>query len=510
MTPNVVGAFTDLESRPARKVAALDIGSNSFHLVVGRIVADSVQILHRVKQKVRFVEGLDKDDMLSAEFMEHGLNTLSFMAESLQGFAPDSVRVVATHTLRRAVNAREFVQAARSILPYPIEIISGVEEARLIYLGVAHTSHLNGQNLVVDIGGGSTEFVIGEGFEPKLLRSVKMGCVSYSLEYFKNGTLKNKTFDKVITAAQQELELIEKKFVQLGWQQVIGCSGTIKSIIDLAQKLDDTAQQNTVTLDNLRELINQCCRAGHIEKLSFEGLAEDRRSLLPAGLCILSAIFLSLKIEEMSFSPDALREGVIYEMEDRLVHLDIRQRTAESLATRYDVDTEQAKRVLKTALNLYSECEKIWQIGDPELKNMLTWAALLHEVGLQINSRGVQRHSAYILQYVDMPGFNLEQQNLLATLIRYHRKKIRSNEIAEFSQYHPEQVIKLIVLLRLSVLLNLQRQGDLLPDYKIIAEKSTLSLLFPEEWLEQKPIFIADLDREAEYLSSVGILLVYN
>lgn len=510
MIEKIITSFTDLDSRPSSKLAALDIGSNSFHLVVTRIVADSVQILHSVKQKVRFLDGLDKDDMLSEKSIQNGLNTLALMAESLQGFAPDTVRIVATHTLRKAVNAQKFIKAAKTILPYPIEIISGTEEARLIYLGVAHTSHLEGKNLIIDIGGGSTEFAIGEGFESKLLCSLEMGCISYGNKYFESGELKTKAFNKAITAAQQELEFIDKRFIKLGWQQAIGCSGTIKAIVDIVQNLNDDGQQNNLTLQDLQNLISLCCQAGHIDKLEFKSLTEDRQSLLPSGLCILTAIFLSLRIENIAFSPAALREGVIYEMEDSPSHSDIRQRTAESLAKRYDVDTEQANRVLNTTINLYSHCNNSWQISQPELKNMLIWSALLHEVGLQINSRGVQRHSAYILQHIDMPGFNQDQQNLLATLVRFHRKKIRTNEILEFAEYQPEQVIRLIALLRLSVLLNIKRQADILPDYTIKAENSTLTLLFPEGWLEKKTIFSADLASEAEYLDAVNITLKFS
>ena len=201
--------LSSVESRETNKVAALDIGSNSFHLVVARIVAGSVQILHRVKQKVRLAEGLDENNVLSEEAMERGLNMLRVIAESLRGFEPDSVRIVATHTLRKAVNARDFINQAKEILPYPVEVISGVEEARLIYSGVAHTNHADGQQLVVDIGGGSTEFVIGKGFKPLLCRSLQMGCVSYTQRFFPDGELKGKSFDRAITAAAQELEMID-------------------------------------------------------------------------------------------------------------------------------------------------------------------------------------------------------------------------------------------------------------------------------------------------------------
>jgi len=228
--------FDTVESREVNKVAALDIGSNSFHLVVARIVAGSVQILHRVKQKVRLAEGLDDDNILSDEAMERGLKMLRIVAESLRGFEPDSVRIVATHTLRKAKNAHHFINAAKDILPYPVEVISGVEEARLIYSGVAHTNHADGQQLVVDIGGGSTEFVIGEGFNPLICRSLQMGCVSYTKRFFPDGELKNKSFDLAITAAEQELEFIQGKYRKLGWVQCIGTSGTIRSLFTLCQQ----------------------------------------------------------------------------------------------------------------------------------------------------------------------------------------------------------------------------------------------------------------------------------
>ncbi|MFT4995330.1 MAG: exopolyphosphatase/guanosine-5'-triphosphate,3'-diphosphate pyrophosphatase, partial [Paraglaciecola sp.] len=451
--PHASNAFEDVESRDAIKVAALDIGSNSFHLVVARIMAGSVQILHRVKQKVRLADGLDKDDVLSDEAQQRGLEALETLVESLQGIEPENVRIVATYTLRKARNAKDFIKAAKRILPYPVEVISGAEEARLIYQGVAHTNYDDGQRLVIDIGGGSTEFIIGEGFNTKILRSLQMGCVSYTKRFFKQGELTQKAFNKAITCAQQELEMIDKTFMQIGWNSSIGCSGTIRTVIELAQQLDSTKRQNLVSLSDLDTLTSLCCAAGNSECLQIEGLSEDRQGVFAAGLAILTAIFRSLQISEMSFSPAALREGVLYEMEEQLSHTDIRQRSAESLATRYDVDIDQAKRVLATTMSLYQSCKKAWSIGHDELKDMLGWAALLHEVGMQINTRGIQRHSGYILQNLDLPGFNQEQQNLLATLVRFHRKKIRPSDVPEFVLHQPEQVNRLLAILRLAVLL---------------------------------------------------------
>jgi exopolyphosphatase/guanosine-5'-triphosphate,3'-diphosphate pyrophosphatase len=506
---NLNNAFDTVEVRESLKVAALDIGSNSFHLVVARIVAGSVQILHRVKQKVRLADGLNPEGELSAEAQQRGLDTLATIAESLQDFAPESVRVVATHTLRKASNAKLFLQEAKKVFPFPIEIISGAEEARLIYQGVAHTNHQLGQRLVIDIGGGSTEFIIGEGFDTKILRSLQMGCVSYTNRFFKQGELKSKAFNKAITAAQQELEMIDKKFNQIGWKSCIGTSGTIKSIIELASQLDSTNRENGVSLSDLTTLMNLCCAAGNSKDLKLAGLNDDRRPVFAAGLAILIAVFKSLSISEMEFSAAALREGVLYEMGDQLAQTDIRQRSAESLATRYDVDIEQAKRVLNTTMDLYQRVRKSWDINHPELKSLLGWAALLHEVGLQINTRGVQRHSGYILQNIDLPGFGQEQQNLLASLVRFHRKKIRSSEIAEFTLLQQHQVYRLLALLRLGVLLNIKRQDDILPEVSMNVDEKILTLGFPSDWLVQKPVFSADLEREQDYLKEIGIKLQY-
>ena len=499
--------FNDVETREVSKVAALDIGSNSFHLVVARIVAGSVQILHRVKQKVRLAEGLNDQDVLSDEAMERGLAMLKVVAESLKGFEPDSVRIVATHTLRKARNARDFINAAKDILPYPIQVISGVEEARLIYSGVAHTNYSDGQQLVVDIGGGSTEFVIGEGFNPLICRSLQMGCVSYTKRFFASGELKNKAFEQAITAAEQQLEMIDNKYRRLGWVQCIGTSGTIRSLFTLCQQDRPNGHDIPVTLKSLRNLMKQFISAGHVDKLDYPDLSKDRRVVIAGGLAILIAVFKALEFDGLVYSPAALREGVLYQMEDELHHADIRGRTASSLATRYDVDTSQATMVLNTTLMLFAEVQKTWKLKSTDFKSMLGWAALLHEVGMQINSRGIQKHSAYILANVDMPGFTQEQQLLLSTLVRFHRKKIRINDLPSFNLFDHQAVKRLIALLRLGVLLNIKRQEDFIPDIKVDVNKSALTLTFPDGWLDEKPIISADLLRESDYWKALDLTL---
>ncbi|MCC2618056.1 exopolyphosphatase [Aestuariibacter halophilus] len=501
-------AFDNVETREVSNVAALDIGSNSFHLVVARIVAGSVQILHRVKQRVSLADGLNEQGMLSEEAMQRGWQTLRVIAESLQGFEPDTVRIVATYTLRKAKNAKAFIRGAKDILPYPIEIIPGSEEARLIYSGVAHTNYDEGQRLVMDIGGGSTEFIIGKGFDTKVLSSLQMGCVSYTRRFFADGQCQRKHFKKAITAAQQELESIDKRFPRVGWQHVIGTSGTIKIATQLALHFEPWLAPDTLSRSALDALVKAVQKAGHCDALQLEGLTEERRPVLAAGLAILTAAFESLNLDMLQYSPAALREGVLYEMEDRLQHHDIRERTAESLATRYDVDTAHAKRVLSSAQLLLTAANQGWGLNHPDCMPMLGWAALLHEVGLHINSRGVQRHSAYILQNLELPGFNQEQQTLLALLARFHRKKVRLEDIPDFSEYDSAMVVRLIALLRLAVLMNQKRQDDWLPPMEIRAHKRTLYLTFPTGWLKNKPILAADLSYEKQYWLAMDLRLV--
>ena len=496
------------DQKAINHIAALDLGSNSFHLVVARIVAQDVQILHQLKLPVQIADGLDDDLILSDAAMARGLDALKVMAESLRGFEPDQVRIVGTYTLRRARNARAFAKAARKILPYPVEIISGMEEARLIYLGVAHTNHHDGRRMVVDIGAGSTEIALGEGFNPDYLLSLPMGCVTYTRRFFENGRIRAKNFSRAIREARQEIEPVVLALTGQDWQHCLGSSGTVRTIVDLAQRLGTHTPAGHVTLSDLHSLSRYLIDAGHVDKLDFENLSETRRPVLPAGLAIMIGVFESLDIRVLEYSAGALREGVIWEMEEQLEHKDIRERTAASLVTRYVIDEEQARRVEETTLSLYHKVKKDWEIDSAEFENILTWAARLHEVGLQINSKSVQKHSAYILASVAMPGFNQETQALLATLVRFQRKKIRPEEVEEFLLFESPDVCKLIALLRLGVLLNFKRQDELLPaKLRISASGESYTLNLGRRWLAGKPVFQTSLEREQNQISALGLTL---
>lgn len=503
----ITTAFDELDLRNSTKLAVLDIGSNSFHLVVVRVISGTVQVLHKVKQKVRLAEGLSEENYLSEEAIRRGLDTLKMMEKSISGFSPDSVRIVATYTLRKARNSYKFIKAARKIIPYPVEIISGQEEARLIFNGVAHTHQLRDNTLIIDIGGGSTEFALGIEQKPILLRSLDMGCVSFTQRFFGTGKISDRNFEKAVTAAQQQLEKIEDRLFKSGWQTTLGTSGSIESIMSSVtgeNELEDFA----LTLEQLDKQRQYCVDVGEIDKLELGEVNEQRKQVYPAGLAILTAIFRSLELNTMGFSNSALREGVIYEMDDSLHHVDIRERSIASLATRYDVDTQQANLVLDTCFNLFQQAQEDWELNESRVKDLLGWAALLHEIGLHIHSRGVQKHSAYILQHADLHGFNAEQQTFLALLTRFHRKKIRLAELPELTQFRQIELLQCMIILRLSVLLNIKRQANFVPKVEFEVDDHSLYLTFPKGWLAEHPVIHADLKVEQVYLSNIGFKLV--
>ena len=489
-------------ARP-QEFAAVDLGSNSFHMVIARVVDGAMQIIGRLKQRVHLADGLDSNNMLSEEAMERGLACLSLFAERLQGFDPSSVCIVGTHTLRQALNAPEFLKRAEKLIPYPIEIIAGNEEARLIFMGVEHTQPEKGRKLVIDIGGGSTELVIGEDFEPKLVESRRMGCVSFAQLYFAGGTINAENFQRARVAATQKLETLAWQFRIQGWDVALGASGSIKAAHEVL--LASGEKDGIITPERLKKLVAEVVKFKNFDELSLPGLSDERKAVFVPGLAILCGVFDALAINELRLSDGALREGVLYEMEGRFRHQDIRSRTAQSLANQYNIDREQARRVLETTMHMYDQ----WQAQNPKLINpqlaaLLKWAAMLHEVGLNINHSGMHRHSAYILQNSDLPGYNQEQQLMMATLVRYHRKAIKLDDLPRFTLFKKKHYLPLIQLLRLGVLLNNQRQATTTPPtLRLTTDDNHWTLSFPHDWFSQNALVLFDLEREQEYWEAV-------
>ncbi|NOI30017.1 exopolyphosphatase [Vibrio coralliilyticus] len=492
------------QSPEIRDVAAIDLGSNSFHMVVARVVDQDLQLVSRHKQRVRLAAGLDAQKNLDNASIERGLECLAMFAERLQGFEECNIRIAATHTLRQANNAHIFLQRAREVLPFPIEIIPGVEEARLIYLGVAHTQPESDSKLVVDIGGGSTEMIIGKGFDPELINSKQMGCVSYTKLYFANGKLSRKNFAKAILAAEQRLESIAHRYCKKGWEIAFGSSGTIKAIREvlIGMGYDD----GIITAKRLDKLVEKLCEWPTIEDIELSGLTPDRKSVFAAGVAILIAIFKDLKIDEMHFSEGALREGLLFEMEDGFKRSDIRMRTTENLASKHLVDLDHAARIKHQAQSFLQQVHQDLGIKkSSELFDLLDWSALLHEVGLSISLQAFHRHSAYILRHTYMPGFNREQQTVLAMLVRFQRKALKLHEMEEFTLFKKKHIIGVIRILRLAILLNGQRNEDALPKLMLSIDGETWTLSSDyDEWLEHNKLLHADLMTEQEYWQNVG------
>ncbi|MFG6654677.1 exopolyphosphatase [Scandinavium sp. M-37] len=491
------------KTKRPQEIAAVDLGSNSFHMVIARVVDGALQIIGRLKQRVHLADGLNENNMLSEEAMERGLNCLSLFAERLQGFSPTSVCIVGTHTLRQALNAPEFLKRAEKVIPYPIEIISGNEEARLIFMGVEHTQPEKGRKLVIDIGGGSTELVIGEDFTPQLVESRRMGCVSFAQVFFPGGVISKENFQRARLAAVQKLETLSWQYRIQGWNVAMGASGTIKAVHEVLVEMGE--KDGIITPERLEKLVEEVLKFKSFSALSLPGLSEERQAVFMPGLAILCGVFDSLAIKELRLSDGALREGVLYEMEGRFRHDDIRSRTAESLASQYNIDREQARRVLDTTNLMYEQwVQQNPKQAHPQLAALLKWSAMLHEVGLNINHSGMHRHSAYILQNSDLPGFNQEQQTLIATLVRYHRKGVKLDDLPRFTLFKKKQFLPMIQLLRLGVLLNNQRQATTTPPtLRLVTDENHWTLYFPHDWFSQNALVLLDLEKEQQYWQAV-------
>ncbi|HHQ4764724.1 TPA: exopolyphosphatase [Aeromonas veronii] len=487
--------------------AAVDLGSNSFHMVIARLTEGRMQIIDRIKERVHLAEGMDEQRRMSPEAMARGLDCLALFAERLTNIKPDQIRIAGTYTLRRASNARDFVREAAKVLNHPIEIISGQEEARLIYQGVAHTQHIEGQVLVVDIGGGSTELIIGEGFEHKALTSRKMGCVSFTQSFFGNGKLGEKAFNAAVLEAQHQLAPIINQYRKLGWQSCLGSSGSIRTVRDVLQGEEWT--DGAITLAGLERLKEEMLKHKRVDQLKLAGLTEERQGVFAAAVAILLGLFTSLPIERMEYSDGALREGLLYEFEERLQHHDIRERTALALSTHYRIDKRQATRVESSVLSLFDALSGPWEMPEEPYRAILGWAARLHEIGLAINYSGIHKHSAYILQHTDLPGFNQDDQALLAALVRFQRKGLKLSELPPLPNHDMQTVLRCIRILRLAVAAHHKRQDDLLPEWKVAVQGDQLVVTLPIDWCEENRLLMQNLEKEHRYCQEQGWPLLF-
>lgn len=483
-------------------VAAVDLGSNSFRLRVARVIDDQIYPLDSLKDTVRLGAGLGTNNTLDQDTCDRALASLGRFGERLRGLPLGAVRAVGTNTFRVAKNAQVFLQQAEAALGFPIEIVAGREEARLIYLGVSHgLPPSSDKRLVVDIGGGSTEFIIGTGLQPLRMESLYMGCVSYSQRHFPDGKINKGALKQAELAARAEVQTIAGEFSAGQWQQAIGSSGTAKALSEILQL--NGYSDGSITHEGLASLREAMLKAGDSSKLQLAGLRPDRVPVLAGGYSIMAAIFAELGISSMSVSDSALREGVLYDLLGRFTQQDMRETTVNQFMRRYQVDTEQARHVEHLGIGLLRQLagEQI-----PELDSVLqrfSWAARLHEIGLSIAHSGFHKHSAYIIEHADMPGFSNKEQALLAHLVLAQRGSLtKAAQLAPDREFWAQ-----ILALRLAVLFYRSRMDCALPEIRLRWYGSSFELALTSNWLGRNPLTETALENEAREWKSAGMKL---
>jgi len=479
-------------------IAAVDLGSNSFHCQIARVDGDQTYPLDGLREPVRLGAGLDENKILDEASQARAIVCLQRFSERLRSFQPSDVRALGTNTLRVAKNAAAFLKKAEAALGFPIEVIAGREEARLIYLGVSHSLPMTDERrLVVDIGGGSTEFIIGEGYKPQRLDSLYMGCVSYSRLFFGDGKLSKNAFKQAELAARTELQHIVSGFSRRHWKRAVGSSGSARALALVLQLngLNNPGESGITPL-GLERLRAQLIRAGHLSRIDVAGLREDRTAVLPGGLAIMIAVLAELGIERMDVADGAMREGILYDMLGRTRHRDTREATVTQFMQRYHVDAPQARRVGQIAINLYERLAGIHARGAP----YLAWAAKLHEIGISVAYSGYHRHSAYIVANADMPGFTREEQHRIAQLLLAHRRSLKKViiELDEASDW------RMMFALRLAVVF-CQRRSSINP--RILSARASdgkFRLAMDSAWLQRNPLTSTALREEISEWAKIG------
>ncbi len=492
---------------PPQVLAAVDLGSNSFHLEIARVVDQHLYPLDAHKETVRLGGGVTPDKRIEPKTAARALDALRLFAERLRGLPPEAVRVVGTNALRMALNAKEFIREAETTLGFPIEIIAGREEARLIYLGVAHSLPAVPHNrLVIDIGGGSTEFIIGHALKPKVAESLYMGCVSFSSRFFADGKTDKRSFKQAELAARREIEIITAKYHKTGWKETIGSSGTAKALAGILQ--ESGQGDGSITLAGLEWLRTLAIKAGGFGEINLPGVRPDRVPVLPGGLAIMIAIFEELALKRMQVADTALRTGVLYDLMGRTHHADVRDATVDQFAKRYHVDTLQAGRVKELALRFLRQMRPDLDPENDEkdhnLLYNLKWVARLHEIGISIAQSGFHKHTAYVLANADMPGFSRSEQVELSQLALAQRGKlIKVAGLLNSDREFRDQVF----CLRLAVLLFRSRRALETKLFSVTREPGGYVLRIASDWLAEHSLTEYGLRAEAEEWRACGIAL---
>ncbi|HWT15448.1 MAG TPA: Ppx/GppA phosphatase family protein [Patescibacteria group bacterium] len=488
------------------ELAAVDLGSNSFHLVVARYENGQLQVIDRLRETVRLAAGLSEDGTLSGDKRRQALACLAQFGQRIAHLPDDRVWAVGTNTVRKLKSPRAFLIAAETALGHPIEIVSGREEARLIYLGVAHgLPESRKRRLVVDIGGGSTEFIIGEGYAPIERESLQMGCVASTLKYFPGGEITRRRYDDARASIALELQQFAADYKSRGWKECWGSSGTIKAIGDIAHKLGE--KDGYITKAVMEEIRDSMIRAGHVDAIKLPSLSEDRRGVIVGGAVILHTVIETLGIKSMQAGETAMREGLLWDMVGRAELSDPREATIQALCQRYSVDDTHAERVERSALTLFDAVAATWQLDETH-RTWLHFAARVHEIGLAIAHSQHHQHAEYILAHSDLAGFTRLEQQVLAVIVRGHRRGIPLKELKSLPSRAAPQAERLMILLRLAALLHRSRVDERVPKLAIEGSERALKLALPERWLQSHPLTQTDLEQEKDYLAAIDFKLV--
>ena len=488
-------------------LAAVDLGSNSFKLQVARVVDDQIYPLDVLKEPVRLAAGVGADKNLDAASQQRALECLRRFGERLRGLPQGVVRCVGTSALRVANNAAAFLQQAEAALGYPIEVIAGREEARLVYIGVAHSlPTIEQPRLVIDIGGGSTECIIGEGYAPRLMESLHLGCVNYTQQYFPDGRVDKAAMKQAELAARAQAQTLRADYVGQ-WHEAVGSSGTARALSDVL--VQNGWAESGISASGLVAFRAALLRAGSLDKLELAGLKADRKPVIAGGLAIMSGLFAEFGIEQMTVADGALREGVLYDLLGRFHHHDMRAASVAHFMRRYHVDTRQAKRVVKLAELLYAQIAPTLDEAADTQRNFLIWAAKLHEIGISIAHSGYHKHGAYILENADMPGFSRKDQARLALLVRTQRGGLARLAELQAPLAQPE-VVLMVLALRLAVLFHRSRINAALPDIALSRVATGYQLALSAAWLDDNPLTCTALKTEVQAWKEAGGKLMVN
>lgn len=486
-------------------LAALDLGSNSFHMVIAeQVAAGGLQIIDRVKEMVRLNAGLDGSGNLSEDSQLRALDCLQRFSQRLRDIPPSQVRAVGTNTFRAAHNSVEFISRAEDALGHHISVISGHEEARLVYLGAAFSLEISGRRrLVIDIGGSSTELIIGQGHDTVTMDSLYIGCVSMSRQYFPEGRITPERLGRAKAAVCQELEPIVQRYRRKGWEEVVGTSGTIRAVDDISRALG--VKLDWVGMESFERIERWLLKRGHVDRLDL--VAEQRRPVFPGGVAIISAIFSTLALERLDCTSGALREGVLYDLNGRLRNRDSRDQGVDAMVTRFNLDRDQAVRVENTCLRLLVQVARTWQLEEIIWRKLLTWACLLHEIGTTIAFSQNHKHGGYIIENADIDGFSRQQQRVLSLLVRSHRQKFPLELFGNVPKPLRDRAIHSAILLRLALAFNRGRTDAPIPSMDLEVSANRLRLELEKDWSEDHPLTMMDLETEAGFLAQAGFEL---